>query len=295
VVTGWQLGLRARNVFGPYEEKVVLAQGATPINGPHQGALVDTANGEWWFIHFQDLGIYGRVVHLQPVHWQDGWPMMGTKGANGIGEPVLHHRKPKLPAAAKIEGPPTNDEFTSSMLGLQWQWHANHRDDWYSLTARTGWLRLFPQPEAKSGLEKTPSLLLQKLPARSFVVETLVELHGIAAGDEAGLAIVGCECAALAIMRTDAGYEVVYRKCGRRIPLQNVSASAVRLIVKVSDGGECTFAFATADGDFKTAPEKFQAQPGVWIGAKVGIYASRTADSNGYADFDYFRFGRVNS
>ena len=198
-----------------------------------------------------------------------------------------------MPSDRRIETPPTNDEFTNSLLGPQWQWQANHHDEWYSLTARPGWLRLFPQLEAKSGLEKTPSLLLQKFPARSFVVETRVELNGIGIGDEAGVTIVGRESAGLAIVRGAAGHDVVFRLHGRRISLQNVATGAIRLRVEVADGGRCTFAFATGDGDFKPAPETFQAQPGVWIGAKVGIYASRIAASAGYADFDYVRFGRA--
>jgi beta-xylosidase len=71
VETGWQLALRSRNVYGPYEPRVVLAQGKTQINGPHQGGWVETLPGQPWFIHFQDKGAYGRVVHLQPVRWID--------------------------------------------------------------------------------------------------------------------------------------------------------------------------------------------------------------------------------
>ncbi len=71
VSTGWQLILRSKNVYGPYEEHVSLAQGKTDINGPHQGAWVDTESGEDWFIHFQDKGAYGRIVHLQPMEWND--------------------------------------------------------------------------------------------------------------------------------------------------------------------------------------------------------------------------------
>jgi beta-xylosidase len=74
VSTGWQLVLRSKNVYGPYKRKVVMDQGSTPINGPHQGAWVETKPmpgkpGEDWFLHFQDKGPYGRVVHLQPMRW----------------------------------------------------------------------------------------------------------------------------------------------------------------------------------------------------------------------------------
>jgi len=290
VATGWQLALRSRNVFGPYEEKIVLAQGSTPINGPHQGALVDTPGGEWWFIHFQDTGVYGRVVHLQPVHWHDGWPCMGERG-----EPVLRHRKPSLPSAPKVETPATSDEFTSSMLGLQWQWQANHHDGWHSLTARAGWLRLFAQKAARTGEQQMPNLLLQKFPARSFTVETQVELHAVAGGDEAGLIIAGRESAALAIVRTGTGHEIIQRINGSQTLLRKLTTPSVKLRVEVINGGKCAFAFAADDAEFTTVPETFQAQPGVWIGAKVGIYSTSTTASNGHADFDYFQFGRAAS
>ena len=78
VATGWQVVMKSENVYGPYERKVVLAQGKTPINGPHQGAWVDTQEGEDWFFHFQDKGAYGRIVHLQPMVWKDnGFPVIG--------------------------------------------------------------------------------------------------------------------------------------------------------------------------------------------------------------------------
>lgn len=69
--------LRAEH-FGPYETQVVLKQGSSETNGPHQGAWVETPEGEHWFLHFQSRGLYGRVTHLQPMTWQaDGWPYIG--------------------------------------------------------------------------------------------------------------------------------------------------------------------------------------------------------------------------
>lgn len=71
VSEGWQTILRSKNIYGPYEKKVVLEQGSTNINGPHQGAMVDTPYGEWFFFHFQQYNPLGRVVHLQPMHWKN--------------------------------------------------------------------------------------------------------------------------------------------------------------------------------------------------------------------------------
>ena len=130
VATGWQSVFRSRCIGGPYEEKVVLAQRGTAINGPHQGALVDTPAGDWWFLHFQDKDFYGRIVHLQPVRWEDDWPLMGEAQDEAmVGRPVLHHRKP-VAGEVSIAVPQDSDEFGTHQLGLQWQWQANHRDDW---------------------------------------------------------------------------------------------------------------------------------------------------------------------
>lgn len=129
VKTGWQLILRSRNIEGPYEQKVVLHQGPTSVNGPHQGGWVDTPEGEDWFIHFQDVYVYGRVPHLQPVRWVDDWPEMGVDiDGDGIGEPVAEYTAP----AAFQESPCriyTSDSFSSDQLGLQWQWQANPRQE----------------------------------------------------------------------------------------------------------------------------------------------------------------------
>ena len=97
VSTGWQTILRSKNIYGPYERKVVMDQGTTSINGPHQGAWVTTQTGEDWFLHFQDKEAYGRVVHLQPMKWINDWPVIGVdKDGDGKGEPVLNYKKPNV-------------------------------------------------------------------------------------------------------------------------------------------------------------------------------------------------------
>ena len=283
VQEGWQTALRSRSVLGPYEDKIVLHQGRTQVNGPHQGALVDTAAGEWWFLHFQDAGVYGRVVHLQPIEWREGWPMMG--GLNGSvtpGEPVLHHSKPRLPAGP-LAVPSTTDEFGSSSLGLQWQWHANHRDEWYSLMARAGWLRLFAV--AHRQLSSAPNLLMQKLPAREFTAETSLDFAGAEVGAEAGLVVMGRNHAALGLRRTDVGVQIISRN-GKEQVVSESSFATLKIRVWVGDGGVCAFGFMATDGHWRVLPAKFVAQAGVWIGAKLGFYVL----GEGYADFDYLRF-----
>ncbi len=292
VETGWQLALRSPNIYGPYEEKIVLAQGSTSVNGPHQGALVDTADDSWWFVHFQDAGVYGRIVHLQPVTWRDGWPLMGRVNNSAYGEPVLKYRKPSSPQRPVITAPQTSDEFEAPTLGLQWQWAANHRDDWCSLGARKGWLRLHPQLAAHETPAQTPHLLLQKFPARSFTAETFLEFAPQQTGEAAGLIIAGESFASLALENEDRGNDLVLRINGVKKFLQKNMPGAVRLRVTVTDGGRCQFGFVVSDG-WVAVPTQFQAEKGKWIGAKLGLYSMKRSKSEpaGHADFDYFRFG----
>jgi len=298
VPRGWQVALRARKIFGPYEDRIVLAQGRTPINGPHQGALVDTPRGEWWFLHFQDAALYGRVVHLNPVVWTDDWPLVGEAAPDGGREPVLRHAKPALPVSA-VATPQTSDEMDTAdgRLGPQWQWHANHGRDWADLRARPGWMRLRALPLPEQGLGAAPHLLLQKLPARAFTVETLVEVGDGATGDAAvaaGLVVAGESTAALLVERLAAGGDAPVR---RRVALRvdghdaftaPVGAGVVRLRVTLADGGACRFSFVPAGGEPRIIDSVFPARAGRWVGAQVGLIASGTG--GGYADFDYLRF-----
>ena len=294
VATGWQLILRSRNVYGPYEPKRVLEQGRTPINGPHQGAIVDLESGESWFVHFQDADVYGRIIHLQPMRWKDGWPLMGVdQDGNGVGEPVLRHAKPKVAAKHPVGVPQTSDEFDDKTLGLQWQWHANHRDDWHSLTAQPGRLRL-RAIATDSDFAKAPNLLLQKFPARIFSVETAVELHGAGEGLQAGLIIMGETHAALAVSTGPQHRQVVVIVNNQVVESHPLRGGGARLRVEVGDGGACRFAFAGDEaGTWTRIGQAFQATAGKWIGAKAGVFcrAIGAPAVQGHANFDYFRFG----
>jgi beta-xylosidase len=292
VKTGWQTVLRSKNIYGPYEDKIVLEKGSTDVNGPHQGALVDVPGNEWWFAHFQDADVYGRITHLQPVKWEDDWPIMGNdRNGNGIGEPVLHSRKPIVNREARPLAPQTSDEFDSPKLGLQWQWHANHKDDWHSLSTCKGKLRLFAQPSPDNDLSKAPAMLMQKLPSRSFVAETEMEFVSANVGEESGLAVRGRDYAAIAVRRTPQGHQFVWRKNSAEKILRNAPVKPLKLRVEVADGGHCIFSYDAGEG-WIAIHEAFQASAGLWIGAKVGVYCLRNqGDSTaGHADFDYFRF-----
>lgn len=228
VPTGWQVALRAESPYGPYEERVVMAQGKSPVNGPHQGAWVDTPTGEHWFLHFQDKDAYGRVVHLQPMTWtEDGWPVIGEdKDGDGVGEPVMKYRKPSLKSSGVFQ-PSESDDFNSVDLGLQWQWHGVPSPYWYYLnpaarethTNGLGALRLYSvdQPTRWKNLGDTPNLLLQKTPADQFTVTAKVRFipnPQLAERNEScGLVLMGLDYAALKMTDTHDGVVLQYVEC----------------------------------------------------------------------------------
>src|SRR3954453_23409885 len=207
VATGWQVIFRSRDVYGPYDDKVVLAQRATSINGPHQGALVDTPDGsEWWFVHFQEHPPYGRIIHLKPVTGKNAGPQIGvTQDEHGVGEPVLRYHKPCVRDPQAIAVPATSDEFDATSLGLQWQWHANFNRAWWSLKDRPGWLRLAAHQVDGGALEKAPNLLLQKLPAESFTFETKLDWSSLPQDSRAGIVVMGKSHAAVVAQRDEQG------------------------------------------------------------------------------------------
>ncbi|MEI6169279.1 MAG: glycoside hydrolase 43 family protein [bacterium] len=297
VPQGWQVAFRSRNVFGPYEEKVVLERGSTAINGPHQGALVDSPDGKWWFVHFQDTGPFGRITHLQPVEWHDDWPRMGEDyDGNGVGEPVSEWTKPVLDKSIPVAIPQTSDTFDSERLGLQWQWQANHDGSWYSLAARPGWLRLYAQPSALTDPCRIPHLLMQKFPARRFSVEARIDFQPAGPGELAGIAVIGGgESATLSLDRTIGGYHLSFRINGVEQSKVALPTRVMRLRVDVDENANCSFGWADDNGEFSDCGPVFQAKEGGWMGSKVGLFSQRpiNSDLSGYADFDYFQFSKL--
>ncbi|MBA9076355.1 glycoside hydrolase family 43 protein [Rufibacter quisquiliarum] len=303
VATGWQLVLRSKNVYGPYEEKIVMDQGKTTVNGPHQGAWVDTPSGEDWFLHFQDKEAYGRVVHLQPMKWVNNWPVIGEDpDGDGKGQPVMVYQKPNVGKTYPVVTPQESDEFNEPTLGLQWQWHANPKSTW-AFTTNRGVLRLYTHqlPEGGKTLWDVPNLLLQKFPAQSFTATTKVKFtpNPKLEKERTGLVVMGEDYAHLSIVSKKDGLYLTYAsalKSHKGTPekeqiLGKLSGNEVQLRVKVSAGAKCQFSYSEDGQNFKQAGEVFTAVPGRWIGAKVGIFATREDKTNdsGFADYDWFR------
>lgn len=302
VSTGWQLVLRSKNIYGPYERKVVMDQGKSPVNGPHQGAWVDTKTGENWFLHFQDKEAYGRIVHLQPMKWVNNWPVIGEdKDGDGKGEPVLVYKKPDVGKSYPKATPPESDEFFAPKLGLQWQWNANPKIGWAFPSPAKGELRLFSEniPGEGANLWVVPNFLSQKFPAEQFTATTKFKFNPRLAGEKFGLAIYGADYAYLAVQKKEDGLYLAFTTCmkadkgGREKETTPVKIDAGNLWFRVTvlTGGKCSFSYSTDGNSFTPVGVPFTAVPGRWVGAQVGMFCTRTVVTNdaGFADIDWFR------
>jgi len=303
VATGWQLVLRSKNIYGPYEEKIVLAQGKTAINGPHQGAWVTTPAGEDWFLHFQDKGAYGRIVHLQPMVWKNDFPVIGADAdGDGTGEPVLRYKKPNVGKNYPLVTPPDSDEFNAAALGLQWQWHANFQPAWAFPFPARGVLRMnsVETPEGQKNLWDAPHLLLQKFPAEKFTATARVTLNPRFEGEKFGLLVMGLDYSYLGV--SFKGGKLYVAQGGARdadkgtVETENVpfllNEKTFYLRVKVAEGAICQFSFSPDGKNFTNAGTPFKAREGRWIGAKLGFFFNRPGRFNdaGTADIDWIRF-----
>lgn len=300
VEEGWQAVFRSRSIEGPYEDRVVMDQGSSAVNGPHQGAWVRAQDGKDWFLHFQDRKAYGRVVHLQPMAWNDGWPLIGQPGAKpGVGNPVASYRKPVAGQPVKV--PATSDEFSGKALGLQWQWNANPQEGWYSLAARPGYLRLpvLAAPQADGYVRAAPNILAQKLPAAAFTVDTRIELNGAAEGGQAGLILNGMSYAWLGLRKLGADTQLVYTTCTPFAPrckeqgtvLLAQAPSALSLRMVMAEGAQAQFLYSVDGKEYLAAGAPFAATKGHWVGAQVGLFSAGPVGA-GYLDVDYFRLTR---
>jgi hypothetical protein len=171
---------------------------------------VDTPSGQEWFIHFQDRGLYGRICHLQPVSWHDGWPVIGiNQDENGCGEPVFEMEKPVVGSDDAVSGSDSqglqsSDDFPGGNIGLQWQWLGNHKDSFYGKTDLEDGLRLYalnPSGDREVTIWKSANVLTQKLIYPVFEAKVRLDASSLKDGERAGVSMTGGQYIAAFIER----------------------------------------------------------------------------------------------
>ena len=303
---GWPSGqsaYRSKNIFGPYEGKVLLEKNINgKVNTIHQGALIDTPDGEWWTILQEDIGALGRVPNLQPVKWENDWPIIGNNGV-----PVTSsYAKPSLPAQP-IKALPTNDNFRSYPLGMQWEWNHNPDNGAWTLFERPGWLRL-----------KTTGKVDRLTQARNMLTQRIFVVHGkeaqltkgticmdaskLAEGDRAGICIFQDPYAYVAVEKKNGKLQFVWRQDQLRTNDGFTPDETVVETVEIKDtvylraaifkgSGKTRFYYSTDNQTYTQIGSEttLSFNLSVFVGARYGLFCMATKDgSDGYADFDWF-------
>lgn len=289
---GIQVALRSKNIYGPYEQKVVIRDTTPGINfGIHQGALIQTQTGEWWTILFVDSGPFGRFPSLQPVTWTDEWPMVGVGG-----KAVVTFRKPDVGKTYPINDLPASDEFNDKTLGMQWGWNHNPDSTLWSLSARHGYLRL-TTGKVVSGLRDAVNTLTQRPfahydPSVPTTATLKMDVSGMKDGDLAGLAVFQDPYACIAVKQEGKKQYLVMVNNGETIASVPVKGHTIYLqTVASNQTREASFAYSYDNTKFTPLGNvlhmKFSLT--IFTGNKFCLFNFATKKGGGYTDFDWFR------
>jgi len=293
VGTGPQAVGRARAVTGPYEWRVVLEAGTTPVQAPHQGGYVETPSGEGWFAHFNATGAFGRIVHLQPVRWVDDWPVVGQPiPGKASGQPVLSHRMPDTGNAPTRDRLEDSDEFANRTLGLQWSWNHNPADGAWSLAQRPGWLRLTALPAEH--LVTARNTLTQILQGPRTRITARIDISRMSEGQRAGLTLFGVRPSWIGVVRSGGATRVAAASEGEETLGPRLTDPTLVLAAEVNEGQIVRYSYSTDDGrSFRSLGDPvWLARFSWWKGSRPGLFTFTRGAGAGSIDVDWFRVAR---
>ncbi|MCK4292597.1 MAG: glycoside hydrolase 43 family protein, partial [Planctomycetes bacterium] len=302
-----QLVLRSKSIYGPFERRIVMERGKGVSRSVCQGALVQAAEGSWWYSHqlvqhrekikgtfagrTTGSSYEGRSQWLIPVKWQDGWPVLGEDpDGNGIGNTVHQWKKPIQ--GYPIDAPQTDDEFEAAKLGPQWEWNHNPRDDRWSLTERPGSLRLKANvPVNNGGFWNAGNTISQRLMGKGKgVVTARVDISGMKPGQQAGFCRHSGQYVLLGISVDDDGNKRLVFNNNGKVKEGPVIRKDVIYYRAKNDGDKAFYEYSLDGKTYKPFGEEFQLKFGRWRGDRLGFYCWNDRMAEGHIDIDYFRY-----
>lgn len=288
---GIQVALRSKNIYGPYEQRVVIRDTTKGVTfGIHQGALIQTTTGQWWTMLFVDSGPFGRFPSLQPVKWVDTWPVAGE---NGHG--VITYKKPDVGKNYNVEVLPTNDEFKAPILGMQWGWNHNPDSTKWSLSEKSGVLRLHTVRVVDNLTEAVNTLTQRPFAKRNQLLPTIattkVDISHMQPGDIAGLAVFQDPYAYIGIKREANKDLVIMVNNGKIIDSVQINQGVVYLKTLASNATKkASFAFSLDGDKYKPLGNDLEMAFNlkIFTGNKFCLFNYPTRKLGGYVDFDWF-------
>ena len=291
-----QICYRSESLLGPFELKVVLDDNLGYRNhGVAQGGIVKDVNGKWYAMLFQDHDAVGRIPVVVPVTWEEDWPVFGVNG--------------KVPESFEVSLPYTStrpivcsDEFDykENKLALQWQWNHRPNEQLWSVTERTGYLRLTTGALAHSVLEAR-NTITQRTEGPSCICEVAVDVTQMKPGDHAGLVALQNWFGTVGMQVDSEGKRAVVMTVndgdGQEQIVETIPCDAPVVYFKIQFEFEDSidlayFYYATSEGDWMSIgqPLKMRYTLDHFMGYRIGLFNYATAQSGGYVDYDYFHY-----
>jgi alpha-N-arabinofuranosidase len=276
-----------------------------PIQATGHADLVELADGTWWAVL---LGIrpkggrhhhLGRETFLAPVTWtRDGWPILGVDGRI-----ELEMQAPQLDLSAPL--PRTErDHFDTAALDPIWSFLRNPSPRDWSLTARSGCLRLRGSPVTLDDVD-SPALVVRRQQHFALRCRAALDFHPRFANEEAGLTVRVDENFHydLAFVRGESSREAILR---RRIRGESRIVGRCRLgdgqLLGEVQATESGYSFCAGVGESLThlgslparalSAERIGATGSMcFTGVCIGAYATGNGrPSSVPADFDWFEY-----
>lgn len=287
-----QLIFRADRLTGPYEGRVALQD-----QGVAQGGLIDTPQGDWYAMLFQDHGAVGRVPFLVPVKWEDDWPVLGVNGKVPMELPIPAGR-------GGLGNLVVSDEFERGPgdrpLPLAWQWNHNPDSRFWSLTARPGWLRL-TTGRVDRDFVSARNTLTQRTFGPECAGTVRLDVRGLRDGDFAGLGLLQRHYGLVAVTRSGDQQAVVMIDAAsdepqerERVPFSG-DVIYLRAECDFKDRADVGRFYYSLDGrEWKPIGEVLRMRYTLphFMGYRFALFHFATRTAGGHADFDYFRVGR---
>lgn len=197
--------LRSTSPFGPYEMRpfaVRLPYGGAPGSGsaPHQGGVVETSKGDWYYIAFNDSFPGGRLPVMAPITWTDGWPSVNLVDDEWGGS----YPFPDV-TCRDVPKRPTSDTFSGSELSHEWEWNHNPDNDKWSV----GDGLTLQAATVTNDLYAARNTLTRRVAGPVSIGTIELDYGGMVNGDVAGLAALRDTSAWIGVKKANGATRVV--------------------------------------------------------------------------------------
>ncbi len=316
-----QLCYRSKSLDGDWEMKVILDDNLGFRNdGVAQGGIIDSADGNWYCLLFQDHGAVGRLPVLMPMTWEDDWPVVGIDG--------------KAPKTAEIpvkgmerKGIVTSDEFINSQIVRsyhsfadsleaagendyngsnllpEWQWNHNPDNRLWSLTEREGYLRLKTGTVCRS-VTQARNTLTQRTFGPECSAYIRLDVANMKDGDVAGLSAFAERYGYVGVkMENGKKYIVMARyddndSVEKEFEKERTELAGNEVFLRVdcdyNNAADKAYFYYSLDGESwtKIGDTLQMNYYGLhFMGYRYAIFNYATEQAGGYVDVDYFRVG----